>query len=163
MCPPMSHCFLLVKIKLFLNDLFLRSSISSFLSCSCVSSLFIRSTSSFLFWSWSCVSIFFIRSVRLFKCLGFQQELILYIQKPVKWFAMQNSWLVSKPFTFLVKGISKKTLTHFPPMFHLRKPLVGFYKQNVWKITYGRVTLSLKMQVVDLFLYLKCHSTTTIF
>ena len=37
----------------------------------------------------------------------------LITQKPVKLFAMQNSWLVSRPSTFLVKGISKQTLTRF--------------------------------------------------
>ena len=58
-------------------------------------------------------------------------------QKLVKWFAMQNSWLVSKLTTFLVKGISKQILTHFQPMFHLNKPgslfLVKFVKKHVWR------------------------------
>ena len=58
-------------------------------------------------------------------------------QKLVKWFAMQNSWLVSKLTTFLVKGISKQILTHFQPMFHLNKPgslfLVKFVKKHLWK------------------------------
>ena len=43
----------------------------------------------------------------------------LIIQKPVKWFEIQNSWLVSKRSTFLVKGISKQTWTHFQSIFHL--------------------------------------------
>ena len=43
----------------------------------------------------------------------------LIIQKPVKWFEMQNGWLVSKRSTFLVKGISKQTWTHFQSIFHL--------------------------------------------
>ena len=43
-------------------------------------------------------------------------------QKLVKWFPMQNSWLVSKPTTFLVKDISKQILAHFQPIFHLNKP-----------------------------------------
>ena len=58
-------------------------------------------------------------------------------QKLVKWFAMQNSWLVSKPTTFLVKCISKQILTHFQPMFHLHKPgslfLVKFVKKDLRK------------------------------
>ena len=62
----------------------------------------------------------------------------LIIQKPVKWFVMQNSWLVSKPSTFLVKGISKQALTHFQPMFHLNKPgcwflLAKCLKKCLWK------------------------------
>ena len=69
------------------------------------------------------------------------------IQKPVKWFAMQNSWLVSKLTTFLVKGIFKQTLTHFQPMFHLNKPdcwflLAKCLKKHLWRS--------------DLYLYLKC-------
>ena len=60
------------------------------------------------------------------------------VQKPVKWFAMQNSWLVPKPFTFLVKGISKQALTHFQPIFHLNKPgswflLAKCLKNHLWK------------------------------
>ena len=58
-------------------------------------------------------------------------------QKLVKWFAMQNSWLVSKPTTFSVKGISKQIVTHFQPMFHLNKPgslfLVKCVKKHLWK------------------------------
>ena len=62
----------------------------------------------------------------------------LIIQKPVKWFVMQNSWLVSKPSTFLVKGISKQALTHFQPIFHLNKPgcwflLAKCLKKHLWK------------------------------
>ena len=62
----------------------------------------------------------------------------LIIQKPVKWFVMQNSWLVSKPSTFWVKGISKQALTCFQPMFHLNKPgrwflLVKCLKKHLWK------------------------------
>ena len=62
----------------------------------------------------------------------------LIIQKPVKWFAMQNSWLVSKPSTFLVTAISKQILTHFQPMFHLSKPVSWFLlgkclKKRLWK------------------------------
>ena len=62
----------------------------------------------------------------------------LIIQKPVKWFVMQNSWLVSKWSTFLVKGISKQALTHFQPIFHLNKPGCWFLsakclKKHMWK------------------------------
>ena len=62
----------------------------------------------------------------------------LIIQKPVKWFVMQNSWLVSKWSTFLVKGISKQALTHFQPIFHLNKPGCWFLsakclKKYMWK------------------------------
>ena len=32
---------------------------------------------------------------------------------------MQNSWLVSKESIFLVKGVSKQTLTRFQPMLYL--------------------------------------------
>ena len=32
---------------------------------------------------------------------------------------MQNSWLVSKESIFLVKGLSKPTLTRFQPMLYL--------------------------------------------
>ena len=58
-------------------------------------------------------------------------------QKLVKWFAIQNSWLVSKLTTFLVKGISKQISTQFQSMFHLNKPgslfLVKFVKKHMWK------------------------------
>ena len=72
---------------------------------------------------------------------SFQKNLpvrTLIIQKPVKWFPMQNSWLVSKPYIFSVKGISKQTLTHFQPMFHLNKPaswflIEIFLKKHLWK------------------------------
>ena len=56
----------------------------------------------------------------------------------VKWFPMRSSLLVSKPTTFLVKGISKQILTHFQPMFHLSKPGSLFLpakcvKKHLWK------------------------------
>ena len=62
----------------------------------------------------------------------------LIIQKSVTWFVMQKSWLVSKPSTFLVKGISKQALTHLQPMFHLCKPgrwflLAKCLKKHLWK------------------------------
>ena len=62
----------------------------------------------------------------------------LIIQEPVKWFAMQNSWLVSKPSIIFVKSISKQTLIHFQPMFHLNKPGSWFFlakclKTYLWK------------------------------
>ena len=62
----------------------------------------------------------------------------LIIQKPVKWFVMQSSWLVSKPSTFLVKGISKLALTYFQPMFHLNKSgcwflLAKCLKKHLWQ------------------------------
>ena len=62
----------------------------------------------------------------------------LIIKKPVKWFAMENSWLVSKPTTFLVEGIFKQTLTHSQPVFHLNKPgcwflLAKCLKKHLWK------------------------------
>ena len=62
---------------------------------------------------------------------------ILIRQKLVKCYAVQNSWMVSKPKTFLVKGVSKQILTHSKPMFHLNKPgslfLVKFVKKHLWK------------------------------
>ena len=47
-------------------------------------------------------------------------------------------WLVSKPSTFSVTGISKQILTHFQSMFHLSKPvswlLLGkCLKKHLWK------------------------------
>ena len=62
----------------------------------------------------------------------------LIIQKPVKRSVIQNSWLVSKPSTFLVKGISNQALTHFQPIFHLNKPGCWFllgkcFKKHLWK------------------------------
>ena len=62
----------------------------------------------------------------------------LIIQKLVKWFAMQNIWLVSKSITFLVTGISKQILTHFQPMFLLNKSVSWFLlgkclKKHLWK------------------------------
>ena len=62
----------------------------------------------------------------------------LIMQKPVKRFVMQNSWLVSRLTTFLVKDIFKQTLTHFQPMFYLNKPgcwflLAKCLKKHLWK------------------------------
>ena len=62
----------------------------------------------------------------------------LIIQKPVKRSVIQNSWLVSKPSTFLVKGISNQALTHFQPIFYLNKPGCWFllgkcFKKHLWK------------------------------
>ena len=79
-------------------------------------------------------------------------------QKLVKWFAMQNSWLVSKLTTFLVKGIS--ILTNLQPIFHLNKPdsllsLTKSVKKHLWK--------SDILSKDAMHLYLKWHSTKGIF
>ena len=45
-------------------------------------------------------------------------------------------------------------------MFHLRiNQVIGFYKQNVWKAPLDSDILT-KMQVIELYLSLKCHSST---
>ena len=56
----------------------------------------------------------------------------------VKWFAMQNSWLVSELSTFLVTGVFKQVLTHFQSIIHLNKPVSWFLlgkclKKHLWK------------------------------
>ena len=65
-----------------------------------------------------------------------------------------KTWLLLE-IGFLRHNIRTIFLTNFRPMFHLRiNHAVSFYKQNVWKTP---------VEVDDLYLYLKCHSSTGVF
>ena len=60
----------------------------------------------------------------------------LIIQKPVKWFAVQNIWLVFKPSTFLVKSLSKQTLANVPfkqTRYSIWFLLAKYLKKHLWK------------------------------
>ena len=62
--------------------------------------------------------------------------------------------VIAKRLRLLLRQ-QEKPLIYFKPIFHLWK--------NQVESTFGRVTFKVKMQVMDLHFYLKCHSPTGVF